>query len=329
MTDKALPTTARVLEMHRMMCTIREFDEQAGQALDSGLARGSVHQYVGEEAIATGVCANLAATDYIASYHRGHGHSIAKGVDPVGMAKELLGRTGGVCGGKGGSMHIADFSRGMLGANGVVPDGVSLAVGAAQAVKLLRQDRIVAAFFGDGALNRGPFFEALNWARVYQLPLLFICEDNLYSATQRTGAVTAGPGGVARAQSFDIVTETVDGNDVLAVDAAAARLTARIRDGGGPAYLYATTYRWYGHLAFDKGLYRDPAEVKSWRERDCIARIEAWLIGRGVDKAALAATREAVKRAIDAAYEAARAAPFPDKHHAFTDVQDIGGPAWA
>ena len=318
---------ARVLEMHRTMCLIREFEEQAGLALDSGLARGSVHQYVGEEAIATGVCANLKSTYYIASYHRGHGHSIAKGVDPVGMAKELLGRAGGVCGGKGGSMHIADFSLGMLGANGVVPDGVSIAVGAAQAVKLLRQDRIVAAFFGDGALNRGPLFEALNWARVYQLPLLFICEDNLYSATQRTGKVTAGPGGVARAQSFDIETETVDGNDVLAVDAAAARLTEKIRAGGGPAYLYATTYRWYGHLAFDKGLYRDPAEVKAWRERDCIARVEAWLGAQGVDRARLSSTREEVKRSIDAAYDAARAAPYPEERMAFTDVQDIGGPA--
>jgi acetoin:2,6-dichlorophenolindophenol oxidoreductase subunit alpha len=326
MTDRDTPHIARVLDMHRTMCTIREFEEQAGQALEAGLARGSVHQYVGEEAIATGVCANLAPTDYIASYHRGHGHSIAKGVDPVAMAKELLGRAGGVCAGKGGSMHIADFSRGMLGANGVVPDGVSLAVGAAQAVKLMRQERIVAAFFGDGALNRGPLFEAFNWARVYNLPLLFVCEDNLYSVTQRTSAVTAGAGGVARAQAFDIVTETVDGNDVLAVDAAVARLTARIRAGGGPAYLHATTYRWYGHLAFDKGLYRDPAEVKAWRERDCIARAEAWLVERGVDAASLADTRAATRRAIDAAYAAARAAPAPEAHLAFTDVQDIGGP---
>ena len=224
-------------------------------------------------------------------------------------------------------MHIADFSLGMLGANGVVPDGVSIAVGAAQAVKLLRQDRIVAAFFGDGALNRGPLFEALNWARVYQLPLLFICEDNLYSATQRTGKVTAGPGGVARAQSFDIETETVDGNDVLAVDAAAARLSAKIRAGGGPAYLYATTYRWYGHLAFDKGLYRDPAEVRLWRERDCIARVEAWLVQQGIDGARLAAARATARRSIDAAYDAARAAPYPEERMAFTDVQDIGGPA--
>ncbi len=326
MTEKTAAAVARVQDMHRTMCLIREFEEQAGQALDSGLARGSVHQYVGEEAIATGVCANLTTADYIASYHRGHGHSIAKGVDPVGMAKELLGRAGGVCGGKGGSMHIADFSLGMLGANGVVPDGVSIAVGAAQAVKLLRQDRIVAAFFGDGALNRGPLFEAFNWARVYQLPLLFICEDNLYSVTQRTGEVTAGPGGVARAQSFDIAAETVDGNDVLAVDAAVARLTAKIRAGAGPAYLHATTYRWYGHLAFDKGLYRDPAEVKLWRERDCIARVEAWLVQQGVDGARLAATRAAARRAIDDAYDAARAAPYPEEHMAFTDVQDIGGP---
>jgi len=323
---QAAPPVERVLGMHRTMCRIREFDERAGQALHAGLARGSVHQYVGEEAIATGVCANLRVSDYVASYHRGHGHSIAKGVDPTAMAKELLGRAGGTCGGKGGSMHIADFSKGMLGANGVVPDGVTIAVGAAQAIKLLRQDRIAAAFFGDGALNRGPLFEAFNWAKVYRLPILFVCEDNLYAATQRTREVTAGAGGVARAQAFDIRTESVDGNDVRAVDAAAARLIAGIRAGEGPAFLYATTYRWYGHFAHDKGLYRDPAEVARWRAHDCILGVESWLRQNGVAEGTLATARDEVKRDIDAAFAAAREAPFPEPDEAFTDVQDIGAP---
>ena len=225
-------------------------------------------------------------------------------------------------------MHIADFALGMLGANGVVPDGVSIAVGAAQAIKLLRQDRIAVGFFGDGALNRGPLFEAFNWAKVYKLPVLFVCEDNLYSVTQRTREVTAGPGGVARARAFDLPTESVDGNDVLAVDAAAARLIAKIRAGEGPAFLYATTYRWYGHFAHDKGLYRDPSEVAHWRTRDCIARLESWLQQGGITAATLAAARDEVKRCIDAAFAAAREAPFPEPHEAFTDVQDIGAPRW-
>jgi acetoin:2,6-dichlorophenolindophenol oxidoreductase subunit alpha len=326
MNTSATPPVDRVLSMHRTLCTIREFEEEAVRALQAGLVRGSVHQYVGQEAIATGVCDHLRLTDYIASNHRGHGHSIAKGVEPIAMAKELLGRVGGICGGKGGSMHIADFSKGMLGANGVVPDGVTIAVGAAQAIKLLRQDRIAVAFFGDGALNRGPLLEAFNWSKVYNLPILFVCEDNLYSVTQRTQEVTAGAGGIVRAQAFDIPTASVDGNDLVAVTAAAGKQIAGIRAGGGPAFLYATTYRWYGHFAHDKGLYRDPQEIARWRELDCIPRAESWLTQNGVTAATLSATRETVKREIDAAFSAARAAPFPEAAQAFTDVQDIGAP---
>src|SRR5438309_10517244 len=179
----------QVLPMYRAMHLIRAFDEAAGQASQDGRIRGPVHRYVGQEATAVGVCANLRATDYIASDHRGHGHAIAKGVDLVRLMKELFGREGGLCGGKGGSMHIADFSVGMLGANGVVADGVTIAMGAAHAVKLLRQDRIVVAFFGDGAVNRGPLLEALNWAVVYKLPVLFVCEDDEYTAAARTAGV--------------------------------------------------------------------------------------------------------------------------------------------
>jgi pyruvate dehydrogenase E1 component alpha subunit len=183
-----------LLELYRTMRLIRAFEEAAGRAFHDGRIRGPVHQYVGQEAIATGVCANLRPTDYIASYHRGHGHAIAKGADIGSMMRELLGREGGTCGGKGGSMHIADFSVGMLGANGVVADGVTIAVGAAQAVKLLKQDRVVVAFFGDGAVNRGPLLEAFNWAMIYRLPVLFVCEDNQYAATVRTSEFTRGRG---------------------------------------------------------------------------------------------------------------------------------------
>jgi acetoin:2,6-dichlorophenolindophenol oxidoreductase subunit alpha len=328
MTATHQPSVERVHGMYRTMLLIRAFDDCAGRARRDGKLRGSVHEYIGEEAIATGVCANLRRDDYISSYHRGHGHCIAKGADPVAMMKELHGKAGGVCGGKGGSMHVADFSLGILGANGVVADGVTIAVGAAQAVKLRREDRIVAAFFGDGALNRGPLLEALNWARIYDLPVLFVCEDNRYSDRTRTASVTGGPGIVARAQAFGIPAETIDGNDLIAVDEAAARLIHEVRNGRGPFFLHATTYRWRGHLALDRGLYRDPQEVARQMENDPIARAASWLVAQGVDESSLEAERDAAMARVRAAVEAAEAAPWPAMDSLFTDVQDAGAPRW-
>ena len=318
----------RVHGMFLTMLLIRAFDEVAGQARRDGKLRGSVHEYIGEEAIATGVCANLLSTDYISSYHRGHGHCIAKGADPAAMMKELYGKAGGVCGGKGGSMHVADFSRGILGANGVVADGVTIAVGAAQAVKLRGENRVVVAFFGDGALNRGPLLEALNWARIFDLPVVFVCEDNVWSDKTRTAGVTGGPGILARAAAFGIPAETIDGNDLLAVDAAAGRLVRDARAGRGPVFLHAQTYRWRGHLAWDQGLYRDPAEVASRIADDPLARTAAWLVAQGVAAAALDADRKEAAARIDAAVTAAEAAPWPDMQALFADVQDVGAPTW-
>jgi TPP-dependent pyruvate/acetoin dehydrogenase alpha subunit len=314
---------ARVLGMLRTMHVIRAFEEAAAQAWRDGHVRGSVHQYVGQEAIAVGVCANLRPTDYVSSNHRGHGHAIAKGANPVAMMKELFGRADGTCGGKGGSMHVADFSVGMLGANGVVADGATIAVGAGQAIKVLGQDRIAVPFFGDGAINRGPLMEAFNWAKIYKLPVLFVCENNAYAATTRTATVTAGEGFDARAKSFGIEGETVDGNDVLAVDAAAERLVARLRRGDGPAYLYATTYRHYGHYAHDKGLYRDPAEVARWRERDPIARCAAWLGAQGVSRDDIDAAAGEALALIDRAVAEAKDAAWPSLSATYSDVQEL------
>ncbi len=314
--------------MFLTMLLIRAFDEAAGQARRDGKLRGSVHEYTGQEAIATGVCANLQPADYISSYHRGHGHCIAKGADPVAMMNEVYGKAGGVCGGKGGSMHVADFSRGILGANGVVADGVTIAVGAGQAVKLRGENRVVVAFFGDGALNRGPMLEALNWARVYDLPVVFVCEDNAYSDRTRTASVTGGPGILARAAAFGIPAETIDGNDLHAVDAAAGQFIHAARAGRGPQFLHAKTYRWRGHLALDKGLYRDPAEVAARIAEDPLARIAAWLISQGVAAAALETDRQDVAARIDTAVAIAETAPWPDMQTLFEDVQDAGAPAW-
>jgi acetoin:2,6-dichlorophenolindophenol oxidoreductase subunit alpha len=321
-------TVERMYALYETMVAIRVFDDLAGQARRDGRLRGSVHEYIGQEAIAAGVCASLRASDYISSYHRGHGHCLAKGADPFAMMKELFGKAGGVCGGKGGSMHVADFSRGILGANGVVADGVTIALGAAHAVRLRREDRIVVAFFGDGALNRGPMLEALNWARVFHLPVLFVCEDNGYSDRTRTKTVSAGPGPLARANAFGIRGEAIDGNDVKAVHETALKLLRAVRAGEGPAFLHAKTYRWRGHLALDRGLYRDPEELRTAAADDPIARAAAWLNARGIEGDRLESARAKIEARMRAAIAEAESAPWPSDDALVADVQDIGGPDW-
>jgi TPP-dependent pyruvate/acetoin dehydrogenase alpha subunit len=319
---------ARVMGQLRTMLVIREFDEAAGREWTKGNVRGSVHQYVGQEAIAVGVCSNLRRDDYISSNHRGHGHTLAKGADPFAMMAELFGRTTGTCGGKGGSMHIADFSIGMLGANGVVADGATTAVGAAQSIKILKQDRVAVAFFGDGAVNRGPIMEAFNWAKIYNLPMLFVCENNGYAATTKSSNFTAGEGFVGRMKACAIEGETVDGNDLLAVDALAERTIARIRGGGGPGYIHALTYRHHTHNMKDNGSYRTQDEVDRWKQkdRDPITRCEAWLAGEGVPASDFAKVRSEAAALIAAAVEAAVNAPWPEPGEALKEVQDLGAP---
>lgn len=321
------PTQDQVLQMLRTMALIREFEDAAGAALVAGHVRGSVHQYTGEEAIATGVCFHLQDADFVSSHHRGHGHAIAKGVSPRRMMLELFGRQGGTSNGKGGSMHIADFSKGMLGANGVVPDGVTIAVGAAHALKMQRRPEIVVAFFGDGAMNRGPLFEAFNWAQLFQLPVLFVCEDNGYSVTLKTQDVTAGPGISHRPPAFGIPVSEVDGNDVVAVSQMAQEAIGRVRNGEGPRFLLAKTYRWQGHLAHDKGLYRDPAEVQRARQDDCIEHAKHWLRTQQVESLQIDSVVHGARQDILQAVEAALQAPFPHPDSAFSDVQDLGSPA--
>jgi pyruvate dehydrogenase E1 component alpha subunit len=317
---------ARIAGMYRTMLLIRAFEEAAGENFFAGNVRGSVHQYIGEEAIAVGVCANLRDADYLTSTHRGHGHSIAKGAQPRAMMLELFGRVGGTSNGKGGSMHIADFSVGMLGANGVIGDGCTISVGAAQAFKLLKKDCIVVNFIGDGGINRGPFMEALNWAQIYTLPVLFVCENNQIAATTSTYAVTAGEGIAARAASFGIPSVTVDGNDLLEVDRTAARLVGEIRGGGGPRLLQAMTYRLRGHFAHDPAKYRDPAEVEAALTREPLRRTAAWLVEHGFSQDELDALAAETTAEIAAYVEEAKAAPWPDIATAFTDVQDVGAP---
>ena len=330
-----------LLSLYRTMVRIRAFEDAAEIASQGGvqawglsasakpaLVRGPLHLSTGQEAVAAGVCAHLQPADLLTSTHRGHGHTLAKGADSTRMMCELLGRANGYNKGKGGSMHIADFSVGMLGANGVVAAGLPIAVGAAHALKLRQVDAIAVSFFGDGAINRGPFMESLNWAVVYHLPMLFVCEDNQISATTASAPMTAGQGASARAESLQVPALKVDGNDVEAVSHAAARLIAEIRAGSGPRLLHAITYRHKGHVSVDPGTYRDPEEVRKALERDPIKRTRQQLEAAGLG--AQAAQVEAEARAeIDAALAAAEASPVPEVHEAYQDIVTTGAGVWA
>ena len=316
------------------MARIRAFENAAEEASKGGVAafgaslseakvRGPLHLSTGQEAVAAGVCLNLAPSDYITSTHRGHGHTLAKGASMERTMCELFGRATGFNGGKGGSMHIADFSVGMLGANGVVAAGIPIAVGAAHAIKIGNEKRIVACFFGDGAVNRGPFLEGLNWAKVHELPLLFVCEDNRWSATTSTEAMTAGEGALARARAIGVPGVEVDGNDVFAVHFAANDLVSKIRSGAGPQFLHAITYRFKGHVSVDPAAYRDGEEVSRALQSDPLLLAAAKLAPGESEKIRKAAEEE-VRRAL----EVAAAAPWPEPAAAFTDIQDAGAGRW-
>ncbi len=318
----------RGLALLATMERIRAFERAAERAaVDEGLVLGAIHLSIGQEACAAGIMRNLRRDDLMVSTHRGHGHTLAKGASPAAMMKELLGRAGGCCGGKGGSMHIADFGVGMLGANGVVSANIPIGAGAAHGIKLLGDDRIVVDLFGDGAINRGPFLEGLNWAVVFGLPVLFVCEDNEWSATTRTADMTAGPGAAARARAIGLHTEEVDGNDAEAVADAAAGLVARVREARAPAFLHARTFRQGGHTYFDPAAYRPAAEAEARiAADDPIARQREVLAQAGVGAEEMDRLREAARAEMAAALDAARDAPFPEAATAFADVQDVGSP---
>ncbi len=329
----------RLLQLYRTMARIRAFEDAAEAASQGGVqvwgmqasatpakVRGPLHLSTGQEAVAAGVCSHLRRDDLLTSTHRGHGHTLAKGADMTRMMCELFGRASGCNKGKGGSMHIADFGVGMLGANGVVAAGIPIATGAAQALKLQGRDAIVACFFGDGAINRGPFLEGLNWAQVYALPVLFVCEDNRIAATTPTRSLTAGDGAAARARALGIESREVDGNDVEAVDRAAGELVARVR-GGQPALLHAITYRIKGHVSVDPGAYRDAAEVERARQDDPLARARARLGALG-EAAAVERIDAEARVEIAHALAAAEAAPWPAPEAAFEDVITTGAGQW-
>ena len=316
----------RLVAHHKLMWRIRAFEEAALNANREKLVLGAIHPSIGQEGIAVGVCGHLRRDDILLSTHRGHGHTLAKGANATAMMRELLGREGGTSHGKGGSMHIADFSVGMLGANGVVSANIHIAAVAAHAIKLRGEDRIACSIFGDGAINRGPFLEGLNWAGVFKLPALFVCEDNGFASTTRTAEMTSGQGAAARAEALGVPSVQVDGNDVLALDEAVGTAVTAIRAGGGPRFIVAKTYRLTGHTASDPATYRPLEEVDAAWRNDPIARLAQVLADAGLSAADLEAAETAAKAEMAAVYADAKAAPWPPQDRGFEDVQDAGDP---
>lgn len=309
-----------LLALYRRMLLIRRIEERLGEDFKRGDLPGPVHLYIGEEAVATGVCAHLTDADWIASTHRGHGHFLAKGGDPKLLVAEVYGREGGVCRGMGGSMHVADFAKGILGANGIVGGGIGLAVGAALAAQLDRKGAVSVAFFGDGAANQGVLMEALNVAALWTLPLVLICENNGFSEFSPTATVTAGA--IAdRARPFGVPSAAVDGNDVIAVWQAANAAVRRARAGEGPSLLECRTYRLRGHVesegSFLQGRYRSDEEVAAWATRDPITRLAGYMDEHAI---APASAREAIEAEIAAtvaeAVAYATASPYPPPEQA-------------
>ncbi len=301
---------AELLELYRRMRRIRRFEERAGQLYRDTEVPGFLHLSIGQEATAVGACWPLRATDAITSTHRGHGHCLAKGLPPAPMFAELMGRDAGTCHGRGGSMHIADPSLGVYGANGIVGAGLPIAGGVATAFRLLDRDGVVVAFFGDGAVAQGMFHEAVNLAAVWDLPVIFCCENNHYAEFSR--AADQHRAGLAdRAVGYGIDYAHVDGNDVVAVADLMTKLVDERRRGGGPVLVEAETYRWHGHYEGDPERYRDSAEVAEWRRRDPLVRTRDRLLASGVEAATIDAADAEVEAEIEAAVECARAAPEP------------------
>jgi TPP-dependent pyruvate/acetoin dehydrogenase alpha subunit len=306
------PGTLRGL--YRTMLTIRLFEERVAREFRTGEIPGFVHMYVGEEAVAAGVCANLDDADYITSTHRGHGHCIAKGCELDGMMAEIYGREAGLCRGRGGSMHIADFSRGMLGANAIVGGGIAIATGAALASSVRGSGQVAVAFFGDGAANQGVLHESLNLAAIWRLPVVYVCENNGFAESTPAAYATSVADIASRASAYGIPGVIADGGDVLDVYDKARAAVARARAGEGPTLLEVKTYRFMGHFQGDPEQYRDDDDRMATRRRDAIASLRAQLVDSGGDVVAaeLDALGAEIEAAISRAVEHAKASPFPD-----------------
>lgn len=310
---RVLPGRDQVLKMYRLMMKIRRFEETAEEMFRQARMRGALHFYIGEEASGVGVCSALLDSDYITSTHRGHGHCIAKGGRVDKMMAELFGRATGYCGGKGGSMHIADLDIGILGANGIVGAGIPIAAGAGLGSKLRGEDAVTVSFFGDGAGPTGAFHEGVNFAAVKKLPVVFVCENNQYGMATRSDQANAGPSIAGRGDAYGIPGVVVDGQDVIAVYEVASEAVARARAGAGPTLIESFTYRYRGHTVHDMAGYRSKEELAEWVQRDPIFRFRRELIEyAGLEEAEIASIDAEVDAEVSQSVEFAESSPFPD-----------------
>ncbi len=316
----------KLLKMYRTMQTIRQFEERLRDLFKEGKVPGFVHVSIGEEASPTGVCAALTDRDYITSTHRGHGHLIAKGGKLKPMMAEIFGKKTGYCKGKGGSMHIADFSIGILGANGIVGAGLPIATGAALAAKIRGSGEVAACFFGDGASNEGVFHESLNIASSWKLPVVFVCENNLYGEFTPGKDVTSVKDIADRARGHDMPGVVVNGNDVVEVHETMLQAVERARKGEGPTLIECKTYRWEGHVVGEEAFlgkrgYRSQEEIAEWKKRCPLATFERrFLEARLVTQAELDAVKAAVKREVEEAVAFAIESPLPKPEEALEDM---------
>jgi TPP-dependent pyruvate/acetoin dehydrogenase alpha subunit len=311
------------LRMYRQMVAIRQFEAQVNELYTRAMMPGLAHLYIGEEAVAVGICEALEKNDYVTSTHRGHGHCLAKGASPDQMFAELLGKKAGYCKGKGGSMHIADPATGNLGANAIVGGSAGIATGAAFSAQHLGNRRVAVCFFGEGALGQGVLYEVMNLAQLFKLPVIYVCENNLYTEYTHFSETTAGDI-LSRATAFGMEAAKVDGQDVRAVNEVAQRLVDRARTGGGPAFLLCDTYRYHGHHVGDinREYYRSKQEEQMWRtERDPIANFGKWLIEQKIaDQAALDQVEVELEAKMKKAVELAVIAPYPSVDEVGEDV---------
>jgi TPP-dependent pyruvate/acetoin dehydrogenase alpha subunit len=311
------------LRMYRQMVAIRQFESQVNELYTRALMPGLAHLYIGEEAVAVGVCEALKRTDYITSTHRGHGHCLAKGASLEKMFAELLGKKAGYCKGKGGSMHIADPSTGNLGANAIVGGSAGIATGAAFSAQRLGNGRVAVCFFGEGALGQGVLYEVMNLAQLFKLPVIYVCENNLYTEYTHFSETTAGDI-LMRATAFGLQAASVDGQDVRAVHSIAQRLVDRARRGDGPGFLLCNTYRFHGHHVGDinREYYRSKQEEQTWKtERDPIVNFGKWLVDQTLaDTAALAQVQSELESEMKEAVDFAIAAPYPTVDEVSEDV---------
>lgn len=314
----------QMLNLYRKMITIRLFEEKIIDLYARGFIPGLAHLYIGEEAVAAGVCANLRKDDYITSTHRGHGHVIAKGAELKYMMAELFGKKTGYCKGKGGSMHIADIDIGVLGANGIAGGGIPIAVGAALSSKMRKTDQVTVCFFGDGASNNGVFHEGLNFASVHHLPVVFVCENNLYGISVSQKQHQAIQDISIRAVAYNMPGISINGNDVCVVYEASSKSIQRARAGEGPTLIECKTYRWRGHHEGDPNQgkrYRTMDEVEEWMEKCPIKKLEEKILGEKVlTKAKMNKIREEIKIEIEEAEKFANQSPFPDAKDMYEDV---------